>query len=215
MADDQKKNKPAGTQSAGTPSTEAKTADDAPKEETSSQGEPSPQAGAATTARTPAPTAAGGMAQPRPVTTTPAPGSPTTDRLSLDPERPHSTVERAKSWVEENPALAILGAAALGLVIGRAVIAILPKPEPETLKDKIEKRARELAEQGRYYADDAGETISEQLSVAAEALGEAAKVVAKGAKHGYEEAKDFSETVVEAIGHAFSKKASEWLDKMN
>jgi hypothetical protein len=151
----------------------------------------------------------------RPITSTPAYGDPTVDRLSLEPADSDDWVTRTKLWVEENPALAIVGAVGLGLLVGRIVTAAIPDPEPKTLTGKIEKRAKELSKQGRYYADDAGDAIADQLAVAAEALGVAAAAVSKNAKHGYDEAKDFSEHIAEAIGDAFSKKASDWLDKIS
>jgi ElaB/YqjD/DUF883 family membrane-anchored ribosome-binding protein len=137
------------------------------------------------------------------------------DRLSLDPADSDDWVTRTKLWVEENPALAIVGAIGIGLLVGRIVTAAIPDPQPKTLTGKIEQRAKELSKQGRYYADDAGDAISKQLAVAAEALSEASHAVSKNAKHGFEEAKDFSESIAEAIGHAFSKKAGDWLDKIS
>jgi ElaB/YqjD/DUF883 family membrane-anchored ribosome-binding protein len=151
----------------------------------------------------------------RPITSTPAYGDPTVDRLSLEPADSDDWVTRTKLWVEENPALAIVGAVGLGLLVGRIVTAAIPDPEPKTLTGKIEKRAKELSKQGRHYADDAGDEIGKQLAVAAEALGVAAAAVSKNAKHGYDEAKDFSEHIAEAIGDAFSKKASQWLDRIS
>ncbi len=151
----------------------------------------------------------------RPVTSTPNYGDPTVDRLSLDPADSDDWVTRTKMWVEENPLLAVVGAIGLGLVVGRVVMAAIPDPEPPTLTGKIEKRAKSLAKQGRYVADDAGEAISQQLALAADALGEAAHAVSKNAKQGYGEAKDFSESIAEAIGEAFAKKANDWLDKIS
>ena len=155
-----------------------------------------------------------GPTAPRPVTTSPGAGDPTVDRLSLDPADSDDWVTRTKLWVEENPALAVIGAVGLGLLVGRIVTAALPEPEPKTLTGKIEKRAHELAKQGRYVADDAGDAIARQLAVAADALAEASGAVSKNAKKGYAEAKDFSDTIAEAIGQAFSKKASSWIDKL-
>jgi hypothetical protein len=151
----------------------------------------------------------------RPITSGPAYGDPTVDRLSLEPADSDDWVTRTKLWVEENPALAIVGAVGLGLLVGRIVTAAIPDPEPKTLTGKIERRAKELSKQGRYYADDAGDVIGKQLAVAAEALGVAAAAVSKNAKEGYDEAKDFSEHIAEVIGDAFSKKASDWLDKLS
>lgn len=155
-----------------------------------------------------------GVGGTRPVTTTPSYGDPTVDRLALEPADADDWVTRTKLWVEENPALAVVGAVGLGLLVGRIVMAAIPEPEPKTLTAKIEKRAHELAKQGRYYADDAGDVIARQLAVAADALAEASGAVSKNAKKGYAEAKDFSETVAEAIGQAFSKKAGDWIDKL-
>ncbi len=160
------------------------------------------------------PTSATNAGPARPITSTPAFGDPTVDRLSLDPADSDDWVTRTKLWVEENPALAIIGAIGIGLLVGRIVTAAIPDPEPKTLTGKIEKRAKELSKQGRYYADDAGDVISKQLAVAADALSEASHAVSKNAKHGFEEAKDFSESIAEAIGQAFSKKAGDWLDKL-
>lgn len=151
----------------------------------------------------------------RPVTTTPNYGDPTVDRLSLDPADNDDWVTRTKLWVEENPVLAVVGAIGLGLVVGRVVMAAVPEPAPKTLTDKIEQRAKILAKQGKYVANDAGDAISSQLAVAADALSEAAQAVSKNAQHGYGEAKDFTETIAEAIGDAFSKKAGEWMNKLS
>ncbi|MEM1041712.1 MAG: hypothetical protein AAGI91_03700 [Bacteroidota bacterium] len=151
----------------------------------------------------------------RPVTTTPNYGDPTVDRLSLDPADSDDWVTRTKLWVEENPVLAVVGAVGLGLLVGRVVMAAVPDPAPQTLTDKIEARAKVLAKQGKYAANDAGDAISQQLAVAADALSEAAQAVSVNAKQGYGEAKDFTETIAEAIGDAFSKKASEWMDKVS
>ena len=136
------------------------------------------------------------------------------DRLALEPADSDDWVARTKLWVEENPALAVVGAVGLGLLVGRIVMAALPDPAPKTLTGKIEQRAHELAKQGRYYADDAGDAIARQLAVAADALAEASGAVQKNAKKGYSEAKDFSETIAEAIGDAFSKKAGDWINKL-
>ncbi len=158
---------------------------------------------------------------PRPVVNETGAGYPAVDTLSFEPEE-GDWVSQTKRWVEQNPALALLGGAALGLVLGKLVAAAVPDRKPKTLSDRVERRAKMLskeskryAKKGRHYADDAGGAIAEQLAVAAAALGVAADSVGESAKHGYEEAKDFSEHLAETLGHAFSKKASEWLDKLS
>lgn len=198
---------PTGSASPGSASASATTGGNAGSSAASAQGASSTRGGASAK-ETNASTA-------RPITSTPAYGDPTVDRLSLEPADSDDWVTRTKLWVEENPALAIVGAVGLGLLVGRIVTAAIPDPEPKTLTGKIEKRAKELSKQGRHYADDAGDVIGQQLAIAAEALGVAATAVSKNAKHGYDEAKDFSEHIAEAIGDAFSKKAGQWLDKLS
>jgi hypothetical protein len=151
-------------------------------------------------------------ATPRPTVRQTGDGYPKVDTLSFDPED-GDWVTSTKRWIEQNPMLAIAGAAAAGLLIGRLVAAAIPDPEPETFGEKVEKRARQLAKQGSYAAADASEVASQQLAVAAEALGEASKAVAQGAKKGYDEAKDFGEFLAETVGQAVATKASKWLDK--
>lgn len=136
----------------------------------------------------------------------------TVDSASFDPEGVDWVV-RVREWVEDNPILAVAGAAVAGLVIGRVVAALIPEPEPETLKSQIERRAKELAKQSKSVAGETSEVVSAQLSAAAEALSEASKTVAKGAKKGIGEAKDFGEYLAETIGDALAAKASQWLDK--
>jgi len=205
---------PAG---AGSATPNPKTPDAPLSENTTTPGVGKEAARSAGSATQPSGAPAGSSAgsSPRPVTTTPGAGDPTVDRLSLDPADSDDWVTRTKLWVEENPVLAVVGAVGLGLIVGRLVVMAMPEPEPKTLTGKIEKRAHELAKQGRYVADDAGDAIARQLAIAAEALGEASGAVAKNAKKGYSEAKDFSETIAEAIGEAFSKKASSWLERLS
>lgn len=164
----------------------------------------------------------GGTYAPRPATTgsTPRPalntsgeGYPDVDTLSFEPEG-NDWVAQTRRWVEQNPALAIAGAAAAGLIIGRLVMAAIPEPEPEPLSKQLEARAKKLAKEGRYAAEDAGQVASEQLSIAAEALAEASKAVGKGAKKGYVEAKDFGEYLADTVGEAIARKASQLLDRM-
>lgn len=155
---------------------------------------------------------AGATPNPRPAVSETNAGYPEVDTLSFDPED-GDWLARSRRWIEENPGLAVIGAAAAGLLIGRAVAALIPEPEPETFSDKVERRARELASQGRYVAADAGEVVAGQLSIAAEALSEASRAVGHGAKKGYDEAKDFGEFLAETIGQTVAQKASKWLDK--
>jgi hypothetical protein len=152
-----------------------------------------------------------GDSAPRPAVGDTGEGYPETDNLSYEPEgRDWLTLSRR--WIEQNPGLAMVGAAAAGLLIGRLVAAAIPEPEPETFTEKVDRRARLLAKEGRYAASDAGEAVSQQLSVAADALSDAAKAVATGTRRGYSEAKDFGEFLAENIGSAIAARANKWLD---
>lgn len=213
MANDPKKTT-SGTTNTNKPEPTPGTAEKTTAESTSASSAGTPGGNAGTRPPSSGPSATNASTA-RPITSNPAYGDPTVDRLSLEPADSDDWVTRTKLWVEENPALAVVGAIGLGLLVGRIVTAAIPDPEPKTLTDKIEKRARELSKQGRYYADDAGDAIAQQLAVAADALGEAANVVSKNAKHGLDEAKDFSEHIADAIGEAFSKKANDWIKRVS
>lgn len=56
-----------------------------------------------------------------------------------------SFFDRTKEWVEQNPGLAILAFAGVGLITGRLLTSAF-KSEPETLADRVEARAKELGE---------------------------------------------------------------------
>lgn len=175
------------------------------------QNKPTPEPNP--TAETGTPTSNGeGSRGPRPAVQDTGEGYPHVDTLSYDPED-GDWVGQTRRWIEENPGLALAGAAVAGLAIGRLVAAAIPERRPETPQEKIERRARLAAEHGREFAEDAGEVISKQLAIAADALGEASKAVAQGAKKGYGEAKDLSEFLAETIGEAISKKAAHWLNR--
>jgi len=194
-------------------SSNAGSASEKPGAASSPGGPTSTGVGAGATSSSPSSQASSGATPPpRPAVRQTGDGNPRVDTLSFEPEG-GDWVAKTKRWIEENPALAIAGAAAAGLIVGRLVAAAIPEPEPQTFSDKVEQRAKELAKQGRYVASDAGEIASQQLAIAAEALGEASKAVAQGAKKGYGEAKDFGEFLAETVGDAVATKASKWLDK--
>lgn len=137
--------------------------------------------------------------------------------------------DTTKAWVEKNPALAVLAAAGAGLVIGRVVMGLVPDPEPPSLTDRIEKRARAIekdtrksrkkaATQARAFASDAGDTVQDQLHRAADALRDAASSVSESAEHGVERTKDLAETVSDAVKVALTgvaaKKVDEWVSRV-
>ncbi|MEM1118258.1 MAG: hypothetical protein AAGJ11_17245, partial [Bacteroidota bacterium] len=55
----------------------------------------------------------------------------------------------AKAWVEKHPGLAVLAAAGAGLLIGRLVTGLLPDPDPPTLAERVEKRARVIQKEAK------------------------------------------------------------------
>jgi len=190
--------KPASAGSSGTGSAGA-----------SSAGSASRPSGASSS---PTGSAGSSASRPRPAVNRSGDGYPEVDTLSFDPEEA-DWVGQTRRWIEENPGMAIAAAAAAGLLVGRLVAALIPEPEPQTFSDKVEARARELAKQGRYAANDAGDVVSKQLAIAADALSEASVAVGKGAKKGFDEAKDFGEFLAETIGQTVAERASKWLDK--
>ncbi len=156
--------------------------------------------------------AARNPAPPRPAVSRSGDGYPEVDTLSFDPED-GDWVGQTRRWVEQNPVLAVAAAAAGGLLLGRIVSALIPDPEPKTFSEKVEIRARELADHSRDAAADAGEVVSKQLAIAADALSEASKAVAKNAKKGYDDAKDFGAFLAETVGQTVADRAAKWLDK--
>ena len=146
----------------------------------------------------------------------------------------------AKAWVEDHPGLAVLAAAGTGLLVGRIVSALIPDPDPPTLAERVEKRAKvlrkeakkqskvfqkEAAKQGKVYkkqalsfADDAGDTLQDSLHRASEALREAASRAGDSAEEGYEKTKDLAETIADAVKVAMTgvvaTKIDDWVDKV-
>jgi ElaB/YqjD/DUF883 family membrane-anchored ribosome-binding protein len=126
-------------------------------------------------------------------------------------------LDRTKEWVEQNPALAVLAAAGIGLVVGRLVTALVPEPEPPTLTKRVEARAEELskaarkrgkklAAEARSRAHDAGDVLSSRFETAAEAAGE-----------GFEKSRDLAESIADAVKVAVAgvaaKKVEEWVSR--
>lgn len=146
----------------------------------------------------------------------------------------------AKQWVEDHPGLSILAAAGVGLLAGRIVSALFPDPEPPSLSERVETRARalkkeaskrgkvykkEAAKRGKVYkkeaiafSGDAGETLQESLHRASEALRDAAEKAGDVAGEGYEKTKDFAETIADAakvaVTGVLATKIDDWAKKV-
>ncbi len=124
------------------------------------------------------------------------------------------TLTSIKNWVEENPTLAVAAAAGIGFIVGRLIPALFPDPEPPSLAERVEQRARVLRKEASHYADDAGEVLSRKLKTAADALSDAAETAAHKAEAGYERSKDLADVVTDAakaaVAGAVAKKADSW-----
>ena len=142
---------------------------------------------------------------------------PTPSDYEMPDDYETDPLDQARTWVEQNPALAVVAAAGIGLVVGRIVMALLPDPEP-TFAQRVEKRAGELRKTAAHYADDAGDTLSVQLKKAADALGAASASIADTAEVGYEKSKDLADVVSDAVkaavAGAFTKKADSWMARL-
>jgi len=140
-----------------------------------------------------------------------------------------STFDKVKAWAEANPGLAVLSAAGIGILAGRILTGMAPNPEPPTLAERVESRAKvlqkEAAKKGKVYkkeasafAEDAGDTISEALDRAAEAIRDAAGTAGDYAEDGVEKTKDLAETVSDAVKVAISgivaTKIDDWVDRV-
>lgn len=140
-----------------------------------------------------------------------------------------TTFDKVKAWAEANPGLAVLSAAGIGILAGRILTGMVPNPEPPTLAERVESRAKalqkEASKKGKVYkkeasafAEDAGESISEALDRAAEAIRDAAGTAGDYAEEGVEKTKDLAETVSDAVKVAISgivaAKIDDWVDRV-
>jgi len=174
------------------------------------------------------------VASTEPVAQATAPAAdPTPVPLPADYEMPDDYADEdplamAKSWVEAHPGLAILGAAGVGLLVGRLVSGVFSEPEP-TLADRVERRARTLSKtassrglalraDASRAAAGANDTLQESLHRAAEALKVAAAHAGEAAEDGYEKTKDLAETIADAakvaVTGVLAAKVDDWVKKV-
>ncbi len=120
---------------------------------------------------------------------------------------------RARSWVDENPVLAVFIGVGAGIVAGR-LLSTAFHSEPKTLSDRARYRADELRGRAGGLADELGAALAYQLSRAARSAGDAGGYVAhRGAdvaetvsKRAREVGEDVSERARHA-GKEFSRRA--------
>ena len=94
--------------------------------------------------------------------------------------------QRARTWVEDNPTLAVFLALGAGIVAGKLLTAAFRPPPPPSLGERIRRQSNQLARQAKGYAHDVGgsleaagsslarraETLTDTVSVHARDLGE-------------------------------------------
>lgn len=144
-------------------------------------------------------------------------------------EYAQSWLDRTRDWVEKNPALAVVAAAGVGLVVGRLVMGLLPEPEPPTFVERVERRTRRMRKEAKrglrgarkgatHAAGDAGDALQHQLARAAEALSDAAGTAAERAGSGVEKATDVAEAIGDAVKAAVvgavNRGADSWVGKL-
>lgn len=212
----------------------AKTTDpsnDAPSTD-SMAGGPAP---APTTAGDPAsstPTGSGEPAKQAVSGTASAPGrvvAPSPGEYEMpDDYASDNPVHKVKEWAQAHPGLALLAAGGAGLLIGRILVGLSPDPEPPSLSDRVEARAKVLARNARGYGEDARESAGEAaaasaaaLAAAAAALKEAAEAAGEKASHvaeeGAEKARDLADVISDAakvaVTGVVAKKADDWIKR--
>lgn len=192
---------------------------------------------APSTAGTPASVTPTGSAEPAKQavsgTASPAPGrvvAPTRSEYEMpDDYASDSPLDAVKQWARANPGLAVVAAAGGGFVLGRVITALLPKPKPETLAQRVEAHAKTFKADARHTAAIAGDSIQERLAQAAEAIRDAVDSVGDHAQDGAERAREIAEDGAEkardladvvsdavkvAVSGAVAKKADSWLGRL-
>ena len=134
----------------------------------------------------------------------PAPG-PSAYRMP-DDYATESFFDKTKAWVEANPGLAILAFAGTGLLVGRLVTALVPDPEPETLAERVEARARELKKEaearGRTAAKKVKKGARGARNEAASFLGDTAKSVRDTSRSLADDVTDFAHDAADTASRA-------------
>lgn len=149
-------------------------------------------------------------------------------------------LDKVRAWAEANPGLALLAAGVGGLVIGRILVGLAPDPEPETLADRVESRAKQLRKQAKGSYEEAKDAAGDAATASAAALAAAAVALKEAAERGAEKAGDWvddfpekahdlseassdkAHDFAEAIGDvvkvavtgAIAKKAASWVGKI-
>ena len=140
-----------------------------------------------------------------------------------------TTFDKVKAWAESNPGLAVLAAAGIGIVAGRILTGLVPDPDPPTLAERVEAKAKTLSKQAKKqgkvvrkeasaFSHDASDSISDALDRAMEAIRDAAGTAGDYAEDGVEKTKDLAETLSDvvkvAVTGTIATKIDDWVDKV-
>lgn len=120
---------------------------------------------------------------------------------------------RARSWVDENPTLAVFLGIGAGILTGRLLSGAF-RPEPPPLSVRARRRAELLAREGGDFAGDLSSIIAHQVARAVHEAGDfgaaAVKRGGEAAEHFGREARTMGDDVsrrAEKAGKDFSKRA--------
>lgn len=109
---------------------------------------------------------------------------------------------RAKSWVDENPTLAVFLGIGAGILTGRLLSGAF-RPEPPPLPVRARKRAELLAREGGDFASELSSVIAQQIS---RAVHEAGSASASAARRGGKAAEKFGREA-RSVGEDVSRRA--------
>lgn len=125
---------------------------------------------------------------------------------NIDIDRARS---RAKGWVEENPALAVMLGVGAGIVSGRLLSSAF-RSEPASLTDRARHQADELRGRAGDYADELGEALAVQLRRAAASVDDVGDFVSKRGGDMTDRARDLGEEIsarAREAGETISRRA--------
>jgi len=126
-------------------------------------------------------------------------------RLDLEKAR-----QRARTWVEENPTLAVMLALGAGVVVGRIVSEALKPAPPPPLSARLKMQGQALASQARHYAHDMGDVVSERAAEIGDVLGRRARELGEDVTRRTKElGEDLTRRAASAVAEA-SEQATGW-----
>ncbi|MDX1548397.1 MAG: hypothetical protein R3247_15470 [Rhodothermales bacterium] len=101
---------------------------------------------------------------------------------------------RARTWVEENPMLAVFLAIGAGILAGKVISAAFRPPPPPTLGERLRSGGHRLAARTRHYAQDVGsaaavtgERLARRAGAVSETVAEHARELGEVVAHRAEE----------------------------